>query len=56
MIANGVQVDDLYEINFENDFLEGLKKFNKNKVCIPVGWWIQDEDKLKIVDLIKNFK
>jgi len=32
-----------------------LDKLEKEIICIPCGWWITDQDRLKIVDCIKNF-
>jgi len=35
--------------------LEGVDKFNKTQVSIPVGWWISDNDRNYIVKKIKEF-
>jgi dTDP-4-amino-4,6-dideoxygalactose transaminase len=34
--------------------LPNLDKFYKEFVHIPCGWWVQDEDRERIVELIKK--
>lgn len=35
-------------------FLPGMEKFYSQFVHIPCGWWVTDDDRKKIVELIKN--
>jgi len=35
--------------------LPNLDKVEKELVCIPVGWWLTQENKEHIVSLIKKF-
>ena len=34
--------------------LPNLDKFSSDMICIPVGWWVTDEDREYIVDTIKK--
>lgn len=34
--------------------LPGVDVFDKTHVCIPVGWWVTDDDVGKIIDLIRR--
>ena len=35
--------------------LPNLQKFNSTQLSIPVGWWVDDDDRAYIVDSIKRF-
>lgn len=35
--------------------LPKLDKLVKELLCLPVGWWLSDDDKLYIVDSVKEF-
>lgn len=35
--------------------LPNLNQFEKEMVCIPVGWWLTEDDRLYIVNCIKEF-
>lgn len=35
--------------------LPNLDKFEKEMICIPVGWWISAKERLEIVNLIKKY-
>ena len=52
------QVHNRNDINScVKDFQEGLPNLDileKELVCIPVGWWLSDEDLEKIVENIKT--
>lgn len=34
----------------------GLDKFSKEMMNIPVGWWLSEEERQKIVDIVNNYK
>lgn len=57
----GVMVSRVHERNDKHScvaqyktFLPSLDKLSKEMVCIPVGWWVTDEDREKIVATIKD--
>jgi dTDP-4-amino-4,6-dideoxygalactose transaminase len=62
MTNNGVRVD---EINFRNDRYSVFKKFKKKlpntkffdnrAINIPVGWWLTNQQKKKIIYLCNNY-
>lgn len=62
MIKNKIECD---EITFRNDKYSIFKKFktnlpgtdyfDKHMVNIPVGWWINNKDKKKIVNIINKY-
>lgn len=61
MSDNGVMASELHKRNdshtFLNDFqahLPNLDKFYSKMVHIPCGWWVSDEDRFRIVQLIKS--
>ena len=61
MTENGVMASELHKRNdlhdYLNDFnikLPNLDKFYSKLVHIPCGWWLSDEDRQKIVELIKE--
>lgn len=35
--------------------LPGVDKFTSSMICIPVGWWVTESDREKVVDVIKAF-
>jgi len=62
MDRNGVMVSRVHERNdIHTAFigsqanLPNLDIFNSTQVSIPVGWWIDDEDREYIVQKIKEF-
>jgi len=36
--------------------LPGVDEFDRRHVCIPVGWWLSDDDVSKIIDLVRRYK
>jgi dTDP-4-amino-4,6-dideoxygalactose transaminase len=39
----------------QNDYpLSGVSEFNNTHLCIPVGWWVTDEDRERIVRVLKD--
>ena len=36
--------------------LPGVDYFDKHHVCIPVGWWLSEEDQDKIVTLVQQYE
>lgn len=61
MADNGVMASEVHKRNdlhtYLNDFpieLPNLDLFYKKMVHIPCGWWVTDEDREKIVNLIKK--
>ena len=38
-----------------NPNLPGVESFNRTHLCIPVGWWVTEEDRERIADLIIKF-
>jgi dTDP-4-amino-4,6-dideoxygalactose transaminase len=49
--------NDLYDstIKYKEQDLPGLDYFTNNQLNIPVGWWLTEEDRVHIVDTIKNW-
>jgi dTDP-4-amino-4,6-dideoxygalactose transaminase len=49
--------NDNYTIfeSFKSDNLLGVNVFSKHKVCIPVGWWVDDMMREHIVEMIKLY-
>jgi dTDP-4-amino-4,6-dideoxygalactose transaminase len=39
----------------ETNKLVNLNELEKEIICIPVGWWLSENDKMHIVESIKNF-
>jgi dTDP-4-amino-4,6-dideoxygalactose transaminase len=61
MADNGIMASELHKRNdlhtFLNDYpteLPNLDAFYRKMVHIPCGWWVNDEDRAKIVKLIKS--
>lgn len=61
MEANDIMASELHKRNdlhtYLNDFptaLPNLDVFYKKMVHIPCGWWVTDEDRKKIVEVIKQ--
>lgn len=61
MGENGIMASELHKRNDKHDFLNdfntplpNLDEFYKKMVHIPCGWWLTEEDKVRIVNLIKN--
>jgi len=59
--ANGIMASKLHRpnnmhsiFNNSNKPLPGLDKFYKRLLHIPCGWWVSDEDRQRIVDVIKK--
>lgn len=57
---NGIQVSRVHERNDKHtciqpsrSLLPGTDKAVKTMACIPVGWWVTDEQRQYIVDVIK---
>ncbi len=63
MNKNGIMVSQVHARNdkhsmfrdFLCDNLPGVDEFTKYMVCIPVGWWVTDEERQYIVDNIRTF-
>lgn len=62
MKKNGVMVSKVHARNDNHTMfkefktnLPGLNKFYPTMCCIPVGWWVTEEDRERIVKLINNF-
>jgi perosamine synthetase len=62
MADQGVMTSRVHERNdkhtvFKDSLCElpGVDIFNNTQVSIPVGWWIDDDDRAYIVDRIKEF-
>ncbi len=62
MNEQNIQVSSVHARNDQHtmfkDFkadLPGVTEFTRRMVCIPVGWWVTDEDRKKVVEAIKNF-
>jgi perosamine synthetase len=61
MEANGVMASELHKRNDWHDYLNDfscslpvLDKFYSKMVHIPCGWWLSDEDRNRIVEVIKK--
>ncbi len=61
MKESGVMVSRVHERNDKHtcvanykNFLPSLDKLVKEMICIPVGWWVTDEDREHIVKCIKS--
>jgi len=61
LIANGISASKLHRPNSLHSIfskstrsLPGLEKFYKNLLHIPCGWWVSDEDRNRIVDIIRK--
>jgi perosamine synthetase len=61
MEVNGIMASELHKRNDRHDFLNDfscplpvLDKFYEKMVHIPSGWWLTDDDKVRIVEVIKK--
>ena len=61
MNENGVSTSRVHERNDKHtcvsEFVTPLPNVDlvsKDMICIPVGWWVTEEDRQYIVDLIKK--
>lgn len=62
MADEGVMVSQVHIRNdihtafrgFERN-LPGVDEFSEQQVSIPVGWWVTDEDRVKVVEAIKKW-
>ncbi|WP_329081943.1 MULTISPECIES: DegT/DnrJ/EryC1/StrS family aminotransferase [unclassified Streptosporangium] len=60
MTQAGITVSQVHERNDHHgalrpymSLLPGLEEVVERMVCVPVGWWLSDEERLHIVDTIK---
>ena len=42
--------------NYRRDSLFGVEKFNRRHVCIPCGWWLDEEDIERIADALRSYR
>ncbi|WKZ71071.1 MAG: DegT/DnrJ/EryC1/StrS family aminotransferase [Melioribacteraceae bacterium] len=61
LAENGIMASELHKRNDSHSFfskskceLPNLDKFYSKMLHIPCGWWVTDEDREKIVDIIKS--
>lgn len=38
-----------------NDGLTGVSEFSPKQICIPVGWWVSEDDRTYIIQCIQDF-
>ena len=63
MTENGIGTDSAHVSNlrysvfekFNTDDLTGLEIFDSKMMNIPVGWWVSESDRKKIVDLVNGY-
>lgn len=62
MIDSGVECSRVHDRNDTKTifrdyrtYLPGVDYFDEHHVCIPVGWWLTDNDVDKIVNLVKKY-
>jgi dTDP-4-amino-4,6-dideoxygalactose transaminase len=63
MSDNGVSTspvhfrNDRYDstLQYAESDLPGVDSFTETQICIPNGWWVSEEDKIKIVKLLNEF-
>jgi len=50
--------NDMYDttIHYGGDERPGVDKFSETQICIPVGCWLTEKDKYKIIKLLNNFR
>jgi len=50
--------NDLYDctIRFAEGDLPGVTEFDQTQVCIPNGWWVDDNDLTHIIKVLNEFK
>lgn len=64
MQSNGIASDrvhlrnDNYSVfsKFKRDDLNGVDEFTNHMINIPVGWWLSDEDRIKIVESVNSYR
>jgi hypothetical protein len=42
--------------DFRRDGLNGLDYFESRLLNIPVGWWLSEEDRNHIVEVVNNYE
>jgi dTDP-4-amino-4,6-dideoxygalactose transaminase len=59
---NGVAASKVHARNDTHTMFKASKcnlpcvdKFNKTHLCIPVGWWLSEEDRKTIADLVLKY-
>lgn len=63
MFDNGIATDvvhkrnDFYSVfkKYKDDSLKGLEEFESKLMNIPVGWWLTNEDREKIVNVVNAY-
>ena len=40
---------------FQRDDLVGVTEFSDHQTCVPVGWWLSEEDRESIIDAIEEW-
>ncbi|SHO53577.1 dTDP-4-amino-4,6-dideoxygalactose transaminase [Desulfopila aestuarii DSM 18488] len=63
MFSKGIMVSQVHSRNdrftcfkpFCNGQLPGVDEFTRSMICIPSGWWITNESRIKIVNEIKSY-
>jgi dTDP-4-amino-4,6-dideoxygalactose transaminase len=63
LVENGIACspvhyrNDLYDstIHFKEKDLPGVTAFDETQVCIPVGWWLTEDNLKHIVNTLNNF-
>ena len=63
MEKNGVMCDpvhvrnDVYSVfsKFKDNNLPGVDEFTEHMINIPVGWWLSNQDRERIVSLVNEF-
>jgi dTDP-4-amino-4,6-dideoxygalactose transaminase len=63
MTDNGVECSKVHDRNDTKSvfkqyqaFLPGVEDFDSHHICIPVGWWLSDEDVEYIIKLVLAYK
>ena len=41
--------------DFHDPNLLGVDRFNQTHLCIPVGWWVTEEQRKSVVEAINQF-
>ena len=49
--------NDKYDstIMFSKEKLPGVDSFSETQVCVPNGWWLSQEDKDKIIEVLNDY-
>lgn len=62
MMDKGIAVSPVHDRNdkhpplaFGSPYLPGLNYFSKRQIAIPVGWWLSEEDRARIIDAVAEF-